>query len=445
MNMLKKLYIVIGFILGVTIIGLNAGEKPNVIIIYTDDQGTLDLNSYGAEDLATPNMDEIARSGVRFTQFYANAVCSPSRAMLLTGKTAQRAGVPHNVSRDRGLPPEQYTMAEMFRDAGYATALVGKWHLGEIDGKLPNDQGFEYFFGHTKGCIDNYSHFFYWKGPNVHNLYENKKQLHLPGEFFPELMLDRATNFIEQHKESPFFLYYALNTPHYPYQGEEKWLDYYDEKQVEYPRNLYAAFISTMDEYLGELMDVLDQHGLKENTIIILQSDNGHSTEDRAHHGGGYTGVYRGAKASLFEGGIRIPAAIAWPGKLPANEVRDQMCLNVDWMPTLAELCGIELNASDLNGKSLMPIIEDEGAKTLHPEGFYWDKAISWMVRKGHWKLHGNPRATGIKGRPYMDEKIFLVNLKQDPGEQVNLVEKYPEKVKELKAEYQKWKATEKE
>ncbi len=420
-----------------------AKEKPNVIIIYTDDQGTLDLNILGAKDLVTPNMDEIAASGVRFTQFYANSVCSPSRAMLMTGKTAQRAKVPHNVGGDSGLPPSEYTMAEMFKDNGYKTALIGKWHLGEVEGKLPNDQGFDYFMGHTKGCIDNYSHFFFWRGPNLHNLYENKDPLYLPGKYFPELMLERATEFIEENKEEAFFLYYSLNTPHYPYQGEKKWLDYYTRMGTEYPRDLYAAFISTMDEYIGKLIDVLEANDLRENTIIILQADNGHSTEDRAHFGGGYTGVYRGAKASLFEGGIRIPAAITWPAEISGNQIRNQMCINVDWMPTLAELCGFKLDVSDLNGKSIVPVIRSENAKSPHSDGFYWQRGKSWMVRKGKWKLHAYPRESELPDRPILDIPRYLVNLEEDPGEQNNVAESYPEVVKELEEEYRKWKASE--
>lgn len=430
-------------VLMVTTLQAFPADKPNVLILYTDDQGTLDMNIYGATDLKTPNMDEIVNSGTKFTQFYAHASCSPSRAMLLTGKTAQRAGVPHNVGVDNGLPNEQYTMAEMFKEAGYATALIGKWHLGEKEGMLPNDQGFDYFMGHTKGCIDNYSHFFYWKGPNKHNLYENKEALFLPGQYFADIMLEHAEEFIREKQDHPFFLYYSMNTPHYPYQGTKEWRDYYNDKGVEYPRNLYAAFVSTTDEYIGKLMNIYDKYGLRENTIIILQSDNGHSTEERAHFGGGYTGKFRGAKASLFEGGIRIPAAISWPAKLPQGQTRDQMCINIDWMPTLAELCNIDLDMSDLNGKSLIPVIENESAQTPHPEGYYWEKGPSWMVRSGKWKLHHRPRATGQPGRPHLEIDRFLVNLETDPGEQSNLADKHPGIVEELENKYKQWEETE--
>jgi arylsulfatase A len=412
-------------------------QAPNVILIYTDDQGTLDLNILGATDLITPHMDAIAQSGILFNNFYGHAVCSPSRASLLTGKVPAKAGVPTNVNETNGLTQDQYTMSSMFKAAGYSTALIGKWHLGETEGKLPNDHGFDYFFGHTKGCIDNYSHFFYWRGPNRHNLFRNKEEVYYPGHFFPDLMLKESKTFISSVEDNPFFLYFAINLPHYPYQGNEKWLKLYRQKGVKYPRDEYAAFLSTQDEIIGELMDFLETSGLTESTIVILQSDNGHSTEYRAHFGGGYTGVFRGAKSCLFEGGIRVPAAISWPSKIPAGQVREQMGVCTDWMPTLAELCDIKLETEDIDGKSLLPIIYNPSAISPHEKsGFYWQHARSWAIRKGKWKLHANPRDAGLKDRPYLGIERFLVNLEEDPGETTNLAELFPEIVNELESLY---------
>lgn len=413
--------------------------KPNVIIIYTDDQGAIDLNCFGANDLVTPNMDKLVKSGIKFTQFYGAPVCSPSRAGLLTGKTPQRAGVPGNVSSlnsEAGMPSEQYTIAEMFKDAGYKTAHIGKWHLGHGKEKQPNAQGFDYSFGHFVGCIDNYSHFFFWQGPNRHDLYRNGQEVFYPGEYFPDLMLKEASEFMEKNTETPFFMYYAMNTPHYPYQGSSEWLKYYNEKGIKYPRNLYAAFISTMDEKVGLLLQKLEELGLRENTIIIFQSDNGYSTEERAHYGGGNAGVLRGSKFSLFEGGIRVPAAICWPARLKAGEVRNQVAVNADWMPTLADLCEIKINTSDLDGKSLVLILKDKNYKTLHNE-FCWQNGKHWAARKGDWKLLGNPFIAGENFFP--KDSLFLVNLSDDPSETNNVAHRYPEKVKELKAQYKLW------
>lgn len=417
-------------------------DQPNVIVIYTDDQGTVDLNSFGAKDLVTPNMDKIVHSGIKFTQFYAAPVCSPSRAGLLTGKTPQRAGVSGNVSSlstEAGMPTEQYTMAEMFKDAGYKTAHIGKWHLGHAVEKQPNAQGFDHSFGHFVGCIDNYSHFYYWQGPNRHDLYRNGKEVFYDGQFFPDLMVKEAVTFLEQNKNNPFFIYFALNTPHYPYQGTAEWLQYYQKKGVAYPRDLYAAFLSTQDDKIGELLDKVEELGLIENTIIIFQSDNGYSTEERAHFGGGSSGKFRGTKFSMFEGGIRVPAAISWPAKLKAGEVRNQMAVNADWMPTLAELCNINLDTDDLDGKSLVPILYEKNTASNHLEGFCWENGKNWAARKGDWKLLGNP-AVKYLGEIFPEkDSLFLVNLKNDPGEKNNVAEKYPEKVKELKDQFEKW------
>jgi arylsulfatase A len=420
---------------------LTKKEKPNVIIIYTDDQGSIDLNIYGAKDLQTPNMDALVGSGVRFTQFYGAPVCSPSRAGLLTGKTPQRAGVPGNIPSvpvtKSGLQGSQYTMAEMFKDAGYNTAHIGKWHLGDQAGMLPNDQGFDYSFGHHVGCIDNFSHFYYWRGPNRHDLYRNGKEVFYDGEFFPSLMVKEASEFLDKNK--PFFMYYAMNTPHYPYQGTPEWLRYYQDKGVAYPRDLYAAFLSTQDDKIGELISKLKSLDIYENTIIIFQSDNGYSTEERAHFGGGDAGPYRGAKSCLFEGGFRVPAAITWSERLPRNEIRDQFAVNADWMPTLAELCDIKLNTKDLDGKSLMPVIKNAKAKSQHNEIFSWQHGNQWATRNGKWKLLGNPVDKTNKAPLTDDDKIFLVNLETDPGEMTNLAKKYPEKVKQLESQFQLW------
>ena len=434
---------------------VKAQKKPNVIIIYTDDQATLDVNILGAKDLVTPHMDQLMLSGTTFTQFYASPVCSPSRASLLTGKNPQRAGVPGNagqdLSRKSGLPPSEYTMAEMFKENGYSTYLIGKWHLGYQPEMRPNQQGFDYSFGHLVGCIDNYSHFYYWGGdnnyvggPNRHDLYRNNEEVFLDGQYFPDLMVQEAKQVIEKKSDKPFFIFFAMNTPHYPYQGYAKWIKYYRDKGVEHPRDLYAAFLTTQDEKIGELIMLLEENNLREDTIIIFQSDNGHSTETRAYHGGGYTGPYRGAKQCLFEGGIRVPAAISWPGKIPANQFRNQMSVNVDWMPTLIELCGFETDTSEMDGKSLMSIIDNEKAPSNHQDGYCWEfrrgGKSTWVARKGNWKLYANPYDTSRRNYTYT-EKFVLFDLENDPGESINLYDQETAVVNELKSLYKKWKS----
>lgn len=436
--------IVLTFFIGImNVCFAQQNEKPNVIIIYTDDQGYADMNIYGSKDLYTPNMDALAKSGVRFTQFYSAApICSPSRASLLTGRYPQRAGLPSMASSKQGnagMPGTQFTMAELFKSGNYKTAHIGKWHVGYTKDTEPNAQGFDYSFGFMGGCIDNYSHFFYWAGPNRHDLWRNGKEVYEAGKYFPDLMVNEADQFLEENKDQPFFLYWAINLPHYPLQGEKKWLDYY--KDLPSPRNKYAAFISTMDEKIGNLLDKLEELNLKENTIIVFQSDQGFSIEERTFGGGGNAGIYRGSKFSLFEGGIRVPAIISWPGHIPENQVRDQLAANIDWFPTLAEYCRLDMPKIKIDGKSLVPIINSGEAKTLH-KTFYWQSGGAkdnpqWSVREGDWKLLHNPRQA--RKAELTDKGYFLVNLKEDPSEKRNISSNHPKIKKKLKSKYQSW------
>lgn len=403
------------------------------------------MNCYGSKDLVTPNMDALAASGIRFTQFYAAApVCSPSRAGLLTGKTPLRARLSGNVSASRveegvGLPTEQVTIAEMLKAGGYKTAQIGKWHLGNALKEQPNGQGFDYSFGHLVGCIDNYSHYFYWDGPNRHDLWRNSKRVHYDGEYFPDLTVKEVNQFMETNKSQPFFIYWALNLPHYPYQGEVKWLERY--AKLESPRKEYAAFVSTMDEKIGMVLAKLDSLGLRDNTLIIFQSDHGHSREERAFFGGGNSGPYRGAKFSLFEGGLRVPAVISLPNKIPAGKVNDQIATGMDWFPTIAELCGVELPKTHLDGKSLVSMIM-KGEKSPH-EIVHWqyDKREkgSWAVRSGDWKLLGYPMDPNRESTLLAADTLFLVNLREDLSEITNLSSRYPDKVKALRSLHEKW------
>lgn len=413
---------------------------PNVIIIYTDDQGTIDANCFGAKDLYTPNMDRLAETGIKFTQFYAAApVCSPSRAALLTGKTPLAAGLPGNTPSLKGkpgLPTEQLTIAEKLKENGFVTGHIGKWHLGYTPETMPNGQGFDYSFGHMGGCIDNYSHFFYWNGPNRHDLWENGEEVWMDGEYFQDVMAEKVDQFVEEHKAEPFFLYYAINLPHYPLQGTEKWRAHY--RDMESPRNMYAATVSTVDERIGLLLDKLEALRLRENTIIIFQSDHGHSMEQRTFGGGGSAGIYRGAKFSLFEGGIRVPAMISWPASLPQNETRAQMCVNVDWFPTVLDLCGIDYEEQTFEGKSMMEVIAED--KPSAHDAFWWySRPNRWAVRKGDWKLLKNPIDPTEKAPITEGDSLFLVNLQEGPGEMENLADQHPEIVHDLTQTYTNW------
>ncbi len=408
---------------------------PNVLIIYTDDHGSIDANCYGATDLTTPTIDKLASTGVRFTQMLApSAICSASRAGLMTGRIPPRAGVPANVSSEEGksgMPQTEITIADLMKSAGYRTGHIGKWHLGYTPETMPLGQGFDYTFGHMGGCIDNYSHFFYWQGPNRHDLWRNGEEVWEDGKGFGQLMVDEVKNFVSQESAQPFFVYWAINWPHYPLQGFDKWRQHYAEKGLESPRDKYAAFVSSMDEIVGEVIDHLEAIGQRENTLIIFQSDHGHSVEERTFHGGGNPGPYRGHKGTLWEGGLRVPSIVSWPGTLPEGEVRDQLVVGTDWFPTIADLAGVGLPENHkIDGKSIAKVIQDDAASPHDRR--YWQlgngKRAQWAVREGNWKLLGNPKEAK------QGETLFLADLESDIGESQNLVEQNPEVVQRLQA-----------
>ncbi|HSU66749.1 MAG TPA: sulfatase-like hydrolase/transferase [Tepidisphaeraceae bacterium] len=415
-------------------------RKPNVILIMLDDLGSVDANCYGSKDLMTPNLDALAASGVRFTQCCSSApLCSPSRSSVLTGRYPQRAGMPSNASSEAGgagMAPDEVTLAQVLKGAGYATGHVGKWHLGYASETMPNAKGFDQSFGHMGGCIDNYSHYFYWEGPNRHDLWENGKEVWRDGQNIGDLSVDQCRQFIEKNKSNPFFLFWAINQPHYPLQGREKWRAHY--KDLPSPRSMYAASVSTLDELIGQVIAKVHELGLAENTIIALQSDHGHSTEIRSFGGGGSAGPYRGAKMSMFEGGIRVVSMVSWPGALPKGAVREQFVSGCDWLPTLAELTGAKLPRRRLDGKSMVPIIQSATASTRHPT-FCWELGKQWAVREGNWKLVGNPADTSHKAPLGPDDKLFLSNFDKDVSEMTNLAKDHPDVVARLTALHEKW------
>jgi len=402
-----------------------SGGRPNVIVILTDDQGTVDVNCYGAKDLITPNMDALAERGTRFTQFYVGApICSPSRAALLTGRFPQRAQLPGNAVGDRGMPAAQVTIAEILKQYGYRTGVFGKWHLGTVLPLSPNEQGFDEFLGHKEGCIDNYSHFYYWRGPNRHDLWKDEQEIWENGKYFPDIIVREAKRFLEENKDNPFFLFLPFNTPHYPMQAEQKFVNMYEN--IKDPnRKRYAAFVTSLDDKIGQVIAKLDELKIRENTIVIFMSDHGHSVEKRAFGGGGSAGPFRGHKKTMWEGGIRVPSIISWPGHIPEGAVRDQLACSIDWLPTIAEYCGVKLPNRKMDGKSIVPLINSSNGKTPH-DIMHWMLGKSWAVRQGKWKL-------------VYDNELFLSNMEKDITETINLAGSFPEIVKRLKSLHTEW------
>ena len=433
----------------------NQSEKPNVVIFYTDDQGTLDAGCYGSKDLHTPNMDRLAKNGVRFTQAYAHTVCCPSRAAFLTGRHPQRSGINNwtqgNMNGPDGLNMSlaEITFAEAFKESGYRTALFGKWHVGSHRNHGPMKQGFDEFFGIRNGFIDNYNHYFL-HGKGYHDLYEGTTEVFKKGSYFPELITNRALSFIEKNREAPFLLYLGFNIPHYPEQALPEHTAIY--QKLDMPRRSYAAMITTTDYYIGQVLEQLSELGLTKNTIIIFQSDNGHSAEDGvniryhdhtsghpkghyylAHGGGGNTGKWIGAKGTFLEGGIRVPAIVSWPAKLPKGIVRDQVITIMDWYPSLLEWCGIKKPNVVLDGHSLQPVIDSAEAPAAH-EVLHFQWRNSWAVRKGDWKLIGNKQ-----GKPKNEMRYTLHHLTDEKPEVTDYAEEKPALVQELIALHKTW------
>lgn len=427
-------------------------NRPNFIIFLTDDQGYGDLSCMGQTDFRTPHLDRLAARGVRFTNWYSNSpVCSPSRAALLTGRYPGNAGVRAILAGHRtatGLLPEVPTIATVLRDAGYATAMIGKWHLGLAAGSRPGDHGFEEWFGFLAGCVDYYSHIFYWGmnrgGPGndpTHDLWENDREIWLNGEYLTDVIGERAVRYIRRaaRGEQPFLLYVPFNAPHYPMHAPQKYLDRFPDLSPD--RRIMAAMLSAMDDAVGAIVDELDRQGLFENTLIFFMSDNGPSRETRNWldgrtdpYYGGSAGGLRGHKFSLFEGGIRSPALMCWPARIPAGQVVDEMGAAMDIFPTLLEAAGVETGDLELDGQSILPMVT-AGKPTPHTR-IFWEMNQQTAVRQGPWKLVLNGQL--VEGAP-PEDAVHLANLDDDPGEQTNLKDHHPELVGELKTAAEQW------
>tara|TARA_B100001750_G_scaffold212849_1_gene194932 strand:- start:460 stop:1857 length:1398 start_codon:yes stop_codon:yes gene_type:complete len=433
------------------------GEKarrPNVVILFTDDQGTLDARCFGSQDLQTPNIDKLAKTGVRFTQAYAHTVCCPARAALLTGRHPQRSGVNTWMQGDmkgkagRNMALEEITLAETLKAAGYRTALFGKWHLGAHRDHGPMKQGFDEFFGIRDGFIDNFNHYFLHGDKGYHDLYEGTAEVTRKGDYFPEMVTSRSLEFIERNRDRPFFLYLGFNIPHYPEQALKEHAALYRELPM--PRRSYAAIVTTTDHYIGKILDQLEKLNLRKDTIVIFQSDNGHSTESYAirgaehasgypkghrygaNGGGGNTGKWIGGKGTFLEGGIRTPAIISYPARLPQGTARDQVITVMDWYPTVLELCGIDPPKVTLDGRSVLPVVKDAKAVSKH-ETLYFQWQSRWAVRQGDWKLIGTRDRKG-------KAKLTLHQLTGKNPEKKNLAAKRPELTRRLHSLHEAWK-----
>jgi arylsulfatase A-like enzyme len=416
-------------------------ERPNVVLIFSDDQGVHDVGCYGSE-IATPRIDQLAKQGIRFTQFYAaSSICTPSRYGLLTGRFPHRSRDQllgalmflDEADAGRGIREGETTFVARLRESGYRTALVGKWHLGHGQQQFwPTEHGFESFFGHTGGCVD----FFTLRYGNRPDWYRGRRLVETDG-YATDVITDEAISILRaaSQADAPLYLQVAYNAPHFGKgwdpDGETtenvmqpKPDDLINVRHVTDPlRRSFAAKVVGMDTAIGRLVDTIDALGMRRNTMVIFMTDHGGDPEY-----GGSNLPFRGGKATLFEGGIRVPCVVRMPGTIPAGVTSNAVACAIDWSDTLSELCGVPFDPASTDGESILSVLRGENFERSGP--LVWITGAhrllereSWMaVREADWKWVAPP-----------GESPMLFDLKRDPGEGIDLSDRLPEVASRLK------------
>lgn len=393
---------------------MSAG-RPNIVLIMVDDLGYGDLKCYGAPDIQTPNIDSLMARGMRFDQFYANCtVCSPTRASLLTGRYPDLAGVPGVIRQWAPdswgyLDPAAPTLSGYLRKAGYRTGMVGKWHLGFESPNIPNDRGFDFFHGFLGDMMDDY--WTHLRGGE--NWMRRNREVIEPEGHATDLFSAWSASYIREHAkgEKPFFLYLAYNAPHFPIQPPEEWLTRLKKREphLSEKRARNAAFVEHLDSGVGHVLKAVQEAGISEDTIVIFTSDNGGSIPHSQSNG-----LLRGGKQDHWEGGIRVPTCVVWPGRIPVMR-SDEMGMTMDFLPTLCEIAGASVDGQ-VDGVSLGDILL-RGGKADRERTYVWVRREGnrryqgrayYAIRQGPWKLQ--------QSSPF--EPMSLVNLEEDPFEQ---------------------------
>jgi len=427
---------------------LPAADKPNVLILFSDDQGSADLGCQESKDIPTPNIDSLAKSGVRCTQGYVSScMCSPSRAGLLTGRSQSRFG--HEINwegRDdtgvRGLPVTEKTLADHLKAAGYRTGCVGKWHLGDVAKFHPKQRGFDEYFGHIGGSHDYFASKDGGKGATYALEGWDGKPFEFANDYLTDINGRAAREFIRRDKTKPWFLYVAFNAPHTPSQASEKYLKRFAHIADE-QRRTYAAMVSALDDAVGTILAEVKAQGAEENTLIFFLSDNGGPLD----RNGSLNTPLSGEKGFMLEGGIRTPYLVQWKARLPAGKVYEKPVSSLDISATvLAAANGASESAKAytptlaLDGVNLIPYLKGENEGRPH-EVLYWRMTARsiWAIRLGDWKLVTH---NGWHDLPAAKPKPRLIDLANDPGELHDLSEKEPAKLAELQNAYNAWAAT---
>lgn len=414
---------------------LRAAERPNIVVLIADDLGSGDVGWRGGQ-IKTPNLDNLAKGGASLDQFYVQPVCSPTRAALLTGRYPMRHGLQVGVVRpwaQYGLPLDERTLPQALKEVGYTTAIFGKWHLGHASPEyLPTRRGFDRQYGHYNGAIDYFDH----TRDGGFDWHRDDKACRDEG-YSTTLLAQEAVGFIrEQTPGKPFFLYVPFTAVHAPLQVPEKYKQPYSHLPEK--RASYAGMLAAMDEAVGQIVSALDARSLRTNTLILFSTDNGGPNPGNLTS----NGVFRAGKGTIYEGGVRACAFANWPGQIQSNTVVKVPLHIVDWYPTILKLAGGKLEQKlPLDGRDCWPAVT-RGAPSPHQFILINAAPAGGAIRAGDWKLilngerpddpDGGPR----RNRNRQSDAIELFNLVEDPAEKNNLAEKHPEKVRELRAQY---------
>lgn len=410
--------------------------RPNILLIVGDDMGYADIGVQGATDIQTPHIDSLARHGVRFTSGYVSGpYCSPTRAALLTGRYQQRYGHEFNpgpaqrAGEDVGLPLTEKTLADHLKAAGYATGVVGKWHLGYHPQFHPQRRGFEHFFGFLGGAHS----YLDANADSANPILRGTEPVDEP-EYLTDAFRREAVAFVERYQEGPWFLFLSFNAVHTPMHATAPYLDRY-QHIAEERRRTYAAMMAAMDDAVGAVLEKLRDLDLEEQTLIFFISDNGGPPVN-----GSSNAPLRGYKAQTWEGGIRVPFLVQWKGRLPAGTTYDQPVIQLDVLPTALTAAGVEVKPEwKIDGVDLLPFLTGEKKGPPH-QALYWRFGPQMAIRMGDWKLvKASERGAAILEGSSDLGGAQLFNLATDMGEKNNLAAREPDQVKRLKAAWMEW------
>lgn len=413
-------------------------QRPNVVIIISDDAGYADFGFQGSQQMKTPNIDAIANAGVTFTKAYVSApVCAPSRAGLITGRYQQRFSFEKNltrpIDRQHGIAQSETTLGDYFQAGGYKTAAIGKWHLGSLAKYHPNNRGFDYFYGLIDGHRSYFDHQLKKDSDHFKLLQRNGEIVEKPQQgYTTDILTDDALAFIDRNRAQPFMLYLSYNAVHTPMDAKREDLAKVDPSISGPKRRKLVAMTTSLDNNVGRITNKLAALDLTDNTVLVFINDNGGAT-----HNASDNGILRGSKGSTFEGGIRVPFTMAWPGHIEAASIYDQRVISLDLLPTLIEASGLKSipGAAKMDGVNLLPYLNQDIKAPPHPSLFF--KFYSGRAHiKGDWKW-AKAKVKDQNGKKVL--KTFLFDLKSDPAEQTNLIDINKQKAIELKQEWLDW------